>query len=516
MVPERSAHNLVGMQLDGHRKDAGVGRDSLIGRFPPWILAFLLTGCPLDPLSFGGPGGGGGGTMTTTMSTLGCGPAEMPKDCDDGNPCTIDTCEEGVCSYEPAPEGTSCGDASACNGGETCDGEGVCVAGTPAAIDDGDACTLDLCDPQSGAVTHPTSPACGSWEVTPPAGAPSPRTLHTAVWTGTEMIVWGGEVDTAVDPAGVTATGARYDPVAKTWTAMSTANAPPPRHSHVAVWTGSKMLVWGGYGDTAFEQSGGVYDPATDEWKPMAGSGAPQARVAHTAVWTGAEMIVWGGLNGNALGTGARYDVAADTWAATPQGLSQRYSHGAVWTGSQMLVWGGNDYFDWHNDGRFFDPAGGWGGTTSMTDVPAFREQHTALWTGTQLVVWGGFDGGVNLSSGGVLDLSGGGGGTWSAITTAGAPAGRQKHVGVWTGSQMMVWGGCGDESCNSPSPPFADGGFWAPGPDGGTWTALPEGKVTTGRINATAVWTGSLVIVWGGKAGLTGKLLDTGAQSMP
>ncbi|MEZ4315169.1 MAG: hypothetical protein R3F14_44710, partial [Polyangiaceae bacterium] len=417
---------------------------------------------------------------------------------------------------EIAPEGTPCPDASACNGEETCNANGVCSAGTPAVLEDGDDCTLDLCDPESGQITHPVSPACGTWEATPAAGAPSPRGGHTAVWDGDEMIVWGGEVDTAVDPAGVTSTGARYDPVAKKWTAMSTAGAPPPRHSHVAVWTGSKMIVWGGYGDTAFESTGGVYDPETDSWSAMSMTGAPVGRIRPSTVWTGSQMIVWGGLNNAALGDGAAYDPEADTWTALPAGPSKRFNHGGVWTGDQMIVWGGNDYFDWHLDGRFYDPANGWGGTTTTTDAPARREGHTQIWTGTQMIVWGGFDGGVNLSSGGLLDVSGGGGGTWTETSSAGAPVGRQKHVSVWAGSQMMVWGGCGDESCTSPKPPFDDGAFWVPGAGGGTWKPIESGKVTTGRINATGVWTGSHVIVWGGKAGLTGKLLDTGAQSMP
>ena len=128
------------------------------------------------------------------------------------------------------------------------------------------------------------------------------------------------------------------------------------------------------------------------------------------------------------------------------------------------------------------------------------------------MVVWGGFDGGANLDSGGVLDPAAATGGTWTPITETGAPAGRQRLVGVWTGSQMMVWGGCGGDSCFTT---YGDGGFWTPGANGGTWTAVPEGKITTGRINATGVWTGKQVIVWGGKAGLTGKLLATGAQSV-
>jgi hypothetical protein len=32
----------------------------------------------------------------------------------------------------------------------------------------------------------------------------------------------------------------------ETWTTISTINAPAPRASHTAVWTGSEMIVWGG------------------------------------------------------------------------------------------------------------------------------------------------------------------------------------------------------------------------------------------------------------------------------
>lgn len=494
-----------------HFGTPGASSSSFLGRIPPWILAFLLTGCPLDPLAV--QVGAGGGVTTTLTSTVGCG---MSNECDDNNPCTVDTCENGVCSYAPADEGTPCPDSSECNGDETCNAEGVCAAGKPKIVDDGDMCTLDLCDPESGEVSHPPSPACGVWEATASANAPSARTKHSAVWTGTEMIVWGGEVDIAVEPAGVTATGGRYDPAAKTWKAMSTTGAPAPRHSHVAIWTGSKMLVWGGFGDTMMEPGGGIYDPATDSWAAITTTGAPQPRVGHAATWTGSEMIMWGGLNQVALGTGGIYNPATDTWTATPNGPGPRFGHGLTWTGTTTVLWGGNDYFDWHQDGRFFDVASGWGGETSLTGVPDRREGHSQLWTGTDIVVWGGFDGGTQLQTGGVFDPAAPNGGTWSPITTDGAPAGRRRHVGVWAGSQMMVWGGCGDESCVSPKPPFDDGGFWIPGANGGAWKPIESGKVTTARVDATGVWTGTHVVIWGGKAGLTGKLLDTGAQSVP
>jgi len=471
----------------------------------------VLTGCPLSPLDFTGGTSTSSGTGTSTATLTGCG-GTPEKDCDDGNPCTLDTCEDGECVYEAAPSGTACPDANTCNGAETCDGNGVCGAGTPLVVDDGDNCTLDLCDPKTGEETHPLSPACEPWEPTAAAGAPTPRTNHTAVWTGSQMIVWGGEVAVAEDPAGVTATGARYDPASKTWTPMSTVNAPPPRHSHSAVWTGSKMIVWGGYGAVEHEITGGVYDPASDLWTPVTTVNAPSGRVQHRSVWIGSEMLVWGGLKGSALSTGARYAPAADTWTALPQGLSPRFDHSVIWAETRMIVWGGNDLFDWHQDGAFFDPATGWAEATSLTNVPERRQGHVTLWTGTQMIVWGGFDGGDSLDTGGVFDPAPANGGAWTEITTTGAPQGREKLVGLWTGAQLMVWGGCGGNSCFTT---FGDGGFWTPGPNGGTWTPVPEGKITTPRINATAVWTGTQAIVWGGKAGFTGKLFDTGAQSV-
>ena len=55
------------------------------------------------------------------------------------------------------------------------------------------------------------------------------------------MIVWGG-----ADSFGTINTGGRYDPSTDSWTATSTTNAPAARGSHTAVWTGSEMIVWGG------------------------------------------------------------------------------------------------------------------------------------------------------------------------------------------------------------------------------------------------------------------------------
>jgi YD repeat-containing protein len=87
--------------------------------------------------------------------------AGVPPGIDDGNPCTVDTCDpvRGV-SHESVVAGTPCGDMDACNGEETCDAFGACVAGTPPAQDDGDPCTSDWCDPVRG-VQHDRIAGCG-------------------------------------------------------------------------------------------------------------------------------------------------------------------------------------------------------------------------------------------------------------------------------------------------------------------------------------------------------------------
>jgi hypothetical protein len=131
-----------------------------------------------------------------------------------------------------------------------------------------------------------------SWTATSTTNAPAARELHTAVWTGSEMIVWGG--------CCYMNTGGRYNPSTDSWTATSTTNAPTARLFHTAVWTGSEMIVWGGDRTSGPVNTGGRYNPSTDSWTSTSTTNAPTARLFHTAVWTGSEMIVWGG---NLMGT---------------------------------------------------------------------------------------------------------------------------------------------------------------------------------------------------------------------
>jgi hypothetical protein len=69
------------------------------------------------------------------------------------------------------------------------------------------------------------------------------------------------------------------------WTATSTTNAPDARGSHTAVWTGSEMIVWGGDGYSGRVNTGGKYNPNTDSWTATSTTNAPSGRMFHTAVW---------------------------------------------------------------------------------------------------------------------------------------------------------------------------------------------------------------------------------------
>src|SRR5438067_1135182 len=196
-----------------------------------------------------------------------------------------------------------------------------------------------------------------TWTATSTTDAPSARFFHTAVWTGSEMIVWGGVTDNSYAN-----TGGRYNPGTDSWTSVNTANAPSERAGHTAVWTGNEMIVWGGRDFLTYFDAGGRYNPGTDSWTSASTTNAAAARYIHTAVWTGSEMIVWGGIGTGLLNTGGKYNPGTDSWTTTStmNAPSGRYYHTGVWTNTEMIVWGGEDGVNLLNTGgRYCAESGG-------------------------------------------------------------------------------------------------------------------------------------------------------------
>lgn len=339
-------------------------------------------------------------------------------------------------------------------------------------------------------------PATDTWAPISAVNAPSARNGHTAVWTGSAMVIWGG-----IFGSTYMNTGGRYEPNSDSWTTMSTTNAPEPRQSHTAIWTGGRMIVWGGYGGAGRLGTGGSYDPATDTWISISTINAPPARTGHTAVWTGSRMIVWGG---DPDSTGGQYDPSADSWSSVSllNAPSVRSGHSAVWAGSQMVVWGGyagNGVY--LNDGGRYDPVADIWRPTSLINAPSSRGGATAIWTGKEMIAWGGTNHG-SLNTGGRYDPSSD---TWKAVATLNAPEKRGIHSAVWTGDLMIIWGGSNDQI------DLNTGGRYDPAT--GSWTPTSTGGAPSPRSGHRVVWTGNLMVIWGG---FDGQFLTTGGRYDP
>jgi N-acetylneuraminic acid mutarotase len=412
------------------------------------------------------------------------------------------------------------------------------------------------------------NPSTDSWTATTLTNVPRARLGHTAVWSGTEMIIWGG--DNGTGPMGDASNynlgpgayalndGARYNPATDSWTTLPATGAPTQRLAHTGVWTGSEMIVWGGFGcsdsscsSPAYLANGARYNPSTNSWVSSStlnsGPTNPSGRIWHSAIWTASEMIVWGGLTQDTvngfeyLDDGGRYSPSTDTWVPVTTPASNvpggRGLHSAVWTGSEMIIWGGhgcgstvtqpcsygsgNDVVQ-ESGGRYNPMTNTWTAVHITSDTPQESYLHTAIWTGSKMVTWGGINGSnQSLNSGGQYDPTKDGltsSTAWSLISTTNAPFARWGHTALWSGSEMIVWGGeaCPDANCTQQTA-VSSGGRYNPQSDSWVATAIPPAlNAPSPRSHHTAVWTGSEMIIWGGTAPSDTTVVGTGAAYDP
>ncbi|MDI7269261.1 MAG: MYXO-CTERM sorting domain-containing protein, partial [Myxococcota bacterium] len=94
--------------------------------------------------------------ITSCVGSCLSGVCQGGVNCDDDDPCTIESCNPGVgcVAPSPAPDGTPCPDDDVCNGEETCVSL-ICVPGTALDCDDENPCTIDNCDAVDGCVHGP-------------------------------------------------------------------------------------------------------------------------------------------------------------------------------------------------------------------------------------------------------------------------------------------------------------------------------------------------------------------------
>jgi hypothetical protein len=506
------------------------------------VIGVALAACSssthLDPPSGSATGSGGGSATTTTSATTSSGAGGTG-----GNVQTMACKSNPECSTFPNTVcDTVSGECHECLVDSDCTLKGgpVCAAGKCGCPTKGETfcgapavghCTDKMtAQADCGACGHACFGACAAgacadpWEPTSLVGAPDARSHHVAVWDATDktMIVWGGRT-----ASGSAATGGVYDPAKNTWKSTSLANAPTARVDATAVWddTEKAMIVWGGrasLGGGPALATGALYYPAKNVWKTIAiDANTPAGRWGQSAVWTGSKMLVWGGENSTGqLGDGGTFDPAVGGgWtpiAPAVGSASPRTLHTAVWTGvttNSMLVWGGYGpdpmnaptYFA---DGAVYDIMGAaWGPMNAGMLAPSPRSQATAVWTGLNMLVWGGTDGGTYLGDGSKYAS-----GAWFTISNNGPPAPRAGHSAAWMttslGARMIVWGG-------QNSGGYLNSGALLDEVSLGWSPALPTAPIA--RAHHSTVINGDLgakMIIWGGDVGAvnSGEVTSTGA----
>jgi N-acetylneuraminic acid mutarotase len=355
------------------------------------------------------------------------------------------------------------------------------------------------------------------WSQLPTAPIPG-RTGAAAVWTGQQMLVWGGGSGSQSEE--LRSDGAAYDPATNRWS-MLPAGPLSGRTEMASVWTGQDMFIWGGYdndspGSFHATDTGALYDPSTRTWRQLPPSPL-SARVDATALWTGTEVVVIGGqpavttsqLSGYT--DAAAYNPRTNTWrrlAPTPvtPGPQVEYLE-AIAASNRIYVWLAWDHFlkhHGHTTGERFglemvsyDAATNrWSMIPQSTSSP--RGVNDPQWTGSEVVMPPaapvcGFSCPV------AIDVPGARFNPqtkrWTPI--AASPDGEVDGLSFWTGEALLTFNpdtymSGGDKTTLYPGATAA----WDPNRN--RWTKLANAPFAGDSQNYAAVWTGSELLMWG------------------
>jgi len=189
---------------------------------------------------------------------------------------------------------------------------------------------------------------------------------------------------TTAAPSSTTAT--TVAPTVPRWTAIPAAPI-AGRIAAGAVWTGHEMIVWGGVarpdGTATAASDGAAYDPATRTWRALA---SPPAGVlgdtGDAAVWTGDRALFWAGNAPDGPAVGATYDPATDRWQQVPRGpLGAREGYASAWTGRELVVVGGTsgDQFASPVAAALNPATGAWRQLHAFDALPGLRLSHAVV-----------------------------------------------------------------------------------------------------------------------------------------
>ncbi len=273
------------------------------------------------------------------------------------------------------------------------------------------------------------NPATRRWDSLP-ASVHRPRTGHTLVWTGAEMIMFGGiDPDGQVRSDGAILTPALVDPdgpedglrrgslAGGTWTALP-AFPGPARYEHSATWTGSRLIIFGGYDSLGEPLSDAyVYDPLTGVWEDITRNPAPEPRACHEGLWTGARVVYMGGTaepaGDDPCGPIDGLPTDPPSWTITPElidsgtevvtvwewgkpedppneHLGTEFS--AIWTANEATIIQRVPQLDTIAATRYRPSGGSENLPLPQPGVIGASDQFTSVWINGGIIVWGGVD----------------------------------------------------------------------------------------------------------------------------
>lgn len=474
------------------------GRAPLFASF--LVAALLPAGCSalvaseLDGKSSGGP-------VDAGLADA----ADAADAAEDGTEDASDVAEEAQDAPEETGEADAPEDAADESDGSACQGcpDDCCQGECTDVMNDSQNC--GECGNVCPASRDCTGGACaGGFRAMSEAGAPEPRLRACAVWTGSELFVWGG-VGSQGD---LLNSGGAYDPLTDTWRTVSAIGAPAVREEPSCVAMGEDVFVWGGVdvASNALVQGGAIWSPKDNSWRAVSETDAPVPRKWPIVLWTGQTVLLWGGekLDKANEKSGAIYDPVQDTWQAmsTTDSPDKGKRSAFAWTGTLLYVFGGRDNAGGavNNLLRSYDPSVNAWAIISATVPPSARSNAFAAWDGAKMYVWGGFaTDGVGLADGAAFDPSVP---AWTAMSTAGPPTARglvpfRTGWAVWAGDRMLIAGGS-DNSIVAANSHLYD-------PDAVAeerWSDMVPWHPPQTREYGVGVWTGTEFILWGGTDG--------------
>jgi hypothetical protein len=210
-----------------------------------------------------------------------------------------------------------------------------------------------------------TSP--GAWAPIDWANATGPRIQAAVAFTGSEVIIVGGQRWWGNYPG----TGKRYALGSGRWSDMAD---PPSAHITGHCWADDRLLIWYGSG-------GASYSPETDSWASISATGAPSPRVPDAAVWSGTELFIIRGRSGTTQ--------LNDAYAYNPQSDSWRQVSNSMTSGTPPILWHNDALTEVSTTGvrRFDENAQKWSDPSLIT--PALTTLISAVIIGDKVCIYG-------------------------------------------------------------------------------------------------------------------------------